>query len=155
MTAAKHERLETKIGKLKEEIGRLEKLEVEMLAEPDQQVSLTDPDSRSMATSGKGTAMVGYNVQCAVDAKHHLIVEHEVTNVGSDRSQLFEMASRTKETLEVEALEVVCDRGYWRGEEIKACDEAGITTLSTEAADVGQSGQGTVWEARLSLHCGR
>ena len=63
--------------------------------------------------------MVGYNVQCAVDAKHHLIVEHEVTNVGSDRSQLFEMASRTKETLEVEALEVVCDRGYWRGEEIK------------------------------------
>ena len=110
LTAAKHERLETKIGKLKEEIGRLEKLEVEMLAEPDQQVSLTDPDSRSMATSGKGTAMVGYNVQCAVDAKHHLIVEHEVTNVGSDRSQLFEMASRTKETLEVEALEVVCDR---------------------------------------------
>ena len=142
LTAAKHERLETKIGKLKEEIGRLEKLEVEMLAEPDQQVSLTDPDSRSMATSGKGTAMVGYNVQCAVDAKHHLIVEHEVTNVGSDRSQLFEMASRTKETLEVEALEVVCDRGYWRGEEIKACDEAGITTYLPKPQTSGNLAKG-------------
>ena len=57
-----------------------------MLAAPDQQISLTDPDARAMATSGKGTGIVGYNVQTAVDAEHHLIVAHEVTNVGNDRS---------------------------------------------------------------------
>ena len=134
--------LNTRFDVSSEEIGRLEKLEVQMLEAPDQQVSLTDPDSRSMATSGKGTAMVGYNVQCAVDAKHHLIVEHEVTNVGSDRSQLFEMASRTKETLGVETLEVVCDRGYWRGEEIKACDEAGITTYLPKPQTSGAQAAG-------------
>ena len=142
LTLAKHVRLEEKIGKLKEEIGRLEKLEVEMLAQPDQQISLTDPDSRSMATSGKGTAMVGYNVQCAVDPTNHLIVEHEVTNVGTDRSQLYEMAKRTKETLEVEHLTVVCDRGYWRGEEIKACDEAGITSYLPKPQTSGNQAKG-------------
>ncbi len=142
MNAAKHERLETKIGKLKEEMSRLGKLEVEMLKEPDQQISLTDPDSRSMATSGKGTAMVGYNVQSVVDAKYHLIVEHEVTNVGTDRAQLYEMAKRTKETLEVEHLTVVCDRGYWRGEEIKACEEAGITTYLPKPQTSGNLAKG-------------
>ena len=65
---------------------RLEELEARMLATPDRQVSLTDPDARSMATSGRGSGMVGYNVQAAVDTKHHLIVAHEVTNAGSDRS---------------------------------------------------------------------
>jgi hypothetical protein len=59
---------------------------------PDHQVSLTDPDARAMATNGKGTGMVGYNVQAVVDAKHHLIIAHEVTNVGHDRSQLANMA---------------------------------------------------------------
>jgi transposase len=85
-------RLEEKIGKLKEEVKRLHGLKARMLASPDQQISLTDPDSRSMATSGRGSGVVGYNVQVAVDTKHHLIIMHEVTNVGSDRAQLAYMA---------------------------------------------------------------
>ena len=63
-----------------------------MLASPDEQISLTDPDSRSMATSGRGSGVVGYNVQMAVDTENHLIIAHEVTNSGSDRSQLANMA---------------------------------------------------------------
>ena len=81
-----------------------------MLATPDQQISLTDPDARSMATSGRGSGMVGYNVQAAVDTSHHLIVAHEVTNGGHDRSQLSPMAKQTKATLEVDDLDVVADR---------------------------------------------
>src|SRR5216684_291865 len=84
--------LKEKIAKLKEQMQRLEVLRVQMLATPDQQISLTDPDSRSMATSGRGSGVVGYNVQIAVDTKHHLIVTHEVTNVGTDRSQLAHVA---------------------------------------------------------------
>jgi hypothetical protein len=140
--APMHERLETKIDKLKEEMARLKKLEVRLLEAPGQQVSFTDPDARSMATSGKGTAMVGYNVQCVVDAKHHLIVEHEVTNKGSDREQLYRMSQRTKDTLEVDALTVVADRGYWRGEEIKACDEACITTYLPKPQTSGNHAKG-------------
>ncbi len=98
-----------------------------MLATPDKQISLTDPDARSMATSGRGSGMVGYNVQASVDIKHHLIVAHEVTNVGSDRSQLSDMAQKTKAVLETDRLDVVADRGYYNGEEILACGEAGIT----------------------------
>ena len=92
----KGQRLEGKIAALKKEMGRLKKLEVRMLQAPDQQISLTDQDARSMATSGRGTGMVGYNVQTAVDAKHHLIVAHEVTNVGHDRTQLAKMAKLAK-----------------------------------------------------------
>jgi hypothetical protein len=98
-----------------------------MLAAPDQQISLTDPDSRSMATSGRGSGVVGYNVQVAVDTKHHLIITHEVTNVGSDRAQLAHMAKETKAALERTNLDVIADRGYFSSEEILECDEAGIT----------------------------
>jgi len=78
-------------------MARLKKLEVRMLAAPDEQISLRDPDARSMATSGRGTGMVGYNVQAAVDTKHHLIVTHEVTNLGHDRTQLSNMSGQAKE----------------------------------------------------------
>ena len=139
---AKGERLNDKIAKLKEEMQRLKKLEVEMLAQPDQQISLTDPDARSMATSGRGTGMVGYNVQTAVDTKHHLIVEHEVTNVGHDRSQLYNMAKRTKTVLEVEALDAVADRGYYEGHEIRACDNDGITTYLAKPQTSGNMAKG-------------
>src|SRR5256886_12227778 len=88
----KTSRLKEKIAKLKEEMQRLRALEARMLATPDQQISLTDPDARSMATSGRGSGVVGYNVQIAVETKHHLIITHEVTNVGSDRSQLSSVA---------------------------------------------------------------
>src|SRR5437879_1505611 len=120
-------RLKEKIAKLKEEMQRLRALEARMLATPDQQISLTDPDARSMATSGRGSGVVGYNVQIAVETKHHLIITHEVTNVGSDRSQLSSMAKAAKATLEVEKLDAVADRGYFNSEEILACDNAGIT----------------------------
>src|SRR6266496_4328156 len=120
-------RLKEKIAKLKEEMQRLHALEARMLATPDQQISLTDPDARSMATSGRGSGVVGYNVQVAVDTEHHLIVTHEVTNVGTDRSQLAHVAKETKATLEATNLDVVADRGYFNSEEILACEEAGIT----------------------------
>jgi Transposase DDE domain len=80
-----------------------------------------------MATSGRGSGVVGYNVQVAVETKHHLIIAHEVTNVGSDRSQLSPMAKAAKATLAVEKLDAIADRGYFNGEEIRACDNAGIT----------------------------
>ena len=120
-------RLKEKITKLKEEMQRLHALEIRMLATPDQQISLTDPDARSMATSGRGSGVVGYNVQTAVDTKHHLIITHEVTNVGTDRSQLASVAKEAKATLETQSLDVVADRGYFSSEEILACAEAGIT----------------------------
>ncbi len=113
-----------------------------MLATPDQQISLTDPDARSMATSGRGSGMVGYNDQAAVDTKHHLIVAQEVTNVGTDRSQLSAMAKQTKAALETEALDVVTDRGYFKGEEILACDEAGITVTLPKPLTSGIKAKG-------------
>jgi transposase len=124
---AKVSRLQDKIATLRQEVRRLKKLEVRMLKAPDQQISLTDPDARSMATSGKGTGMVGYNVQIAVDAEHHLIVAHEVTNVGHDRNQLVSMAERAREATGIEDLDVVADRGYFRSTEILQCEQAGIT----------------------------
>ena len=123
----KTSRLKEKIEKLKRQMRHLEILKEEMLATPDQQISLTDPDARSMASSGRGSGVVGYNVQIAVETEHHLIVTHEVTNDGSDRSQLSHVAKETKATLEVDKLDVVADRGYFNGEEIMACEEAGIT----------------------------
>jgi transposase len=124
---AKTSRLENKIVALKEEIQSLKKLEVRMLATPGQQISLTDPDARAMSTSGRGRGIVGYNVQTAVDTEHHLIVAHEVTNVGHDRSQLANMAKQAKEAIHCDELSVLGDRGYYNGEEILACDKAGIT----------------------------
>ena len=124
---SKTARLKEKIERLKVEMQRLLGLEAQMLAAPDQQISLTDPDSRSMATSGRGSGVVGYNVQVAVDTKNHLIVTHEVTNVGSDRSQLAHMAKEAKATLQVDRLDAIADRGYFSGTEILACEQAGIT----------------------------
>jgi transposase len=125
--AAKTTRLKEKLGKLKEEMERLKVLETQMLATPDQQISLTDPDSRSMATSGRGSGVVGYNVQVAVDTEHHLIVTHEVTNVGNDLSHLAQVAKEAKATLQTDILEAVADRGYFNSAEILACENADIT----------------------------
>jgi transposase len=125
--AARTTRLSEKIAKLREEMGRLKVLEDQMLASPDEQISLSDPESRSMATSGRGSGVVGYNVQAAVDSEHHLIVAHEVTNVGSDRAQLADMSNKAKAALGVEELDVVADRGYFNSQEILACERDGIT----------------------------
>jgi hypothetical protein len=120
-------RLENKIAALKEEIKTLKKLEVRMLATPDQQLSQTDPDARVMSTAARSKATVGYNVQAAVDTTHHLILAHEVTNVGNDRAQLSNMARQAKEATDSDKLTVVADRGYFNGDEILGCEEAGIT----------------------------
>jgi transposase len=143
---ARTTRLKEKLIKLEEEVKRLKAIEKVMLAAPDQQVSFTDPDSRSMATSGRGSGMVGYNVQVAVDTTNDLIVAHEVTNVGTDRSQLANIAGQAKAALEAEKLEAFADRGYFKGEEILACDEAGITVTlpkpqTSEAKSEGRFGK--------------
>src|ERR1700716_3077332 len=124
---AKVARPKDKIEKLKEEIVRLNAINAEMMKSEDKQVSLTDPDARSMATSGKGTGIVGYNVQIAVDTQHHLIVAHEVTNVGNDRHQLANMAGQARDEMAVETLDAVADRGYFSGKEILECENAGIS----------------------------
>jgi len=135
-------RLKEKLAKLAEEMQRLDGFEARMLAAPDQQISLTDPDSRSMATSGRGSGVVGYNVQVAVDTEHHLIVTHEVTNVGSDRSQLARVAREAKAMLQRDTLEAVADRGYFSGEEIVACDQAGITVTLPKPMTSGAKSEG-------------
>jgi transposase len=117
--------LQDKLTKLKEEMARLKALEERMLNAPDKQLSLSDPDSRSMKT--RGTGIVGYNVQAAVEPEHHLIVAHEVTNVGSDRAQLAAMAERARAAMDTEELTAVADRGYFSGTQIVDCEEAGIT----------------------------
>jgi hypothetical protein len=124
---ARTERLEDKIATLKEQMKALREIEVQLNQAPDKQISLTDPDARSMKT--RGTGIVGYNVQTAVDAKHHLIVAHEVTNVGSDREQLTSMAKQASTAMGTNELTAVADRGYFNGEEILACHEEGITVF--------------------------
>lgn len=122
-------RLKEKIDRLKGQMEQLKAIGAQMEVAPDGQVSLTDPDARSMATSGRGTGVVGYNVQVAVDTKHHLMVAHEVTNLGHDRTQLAPMSELAKEAIGEKALTVFADRGYFSGEQIKACEEQGIATL--------------------------
>jgi transposase len=140
--AAKTDHLKEKLVKLESEMERLVSMEKMMLASPDQQISLTDPDSRSMATSGRGSGVVGYNVQVAVDTDHHLIIAHEVTNTGSDRAQLANIASQAKDVLGVEKLEAVADRGYYSGEEILACDKAGIAVTLPKPMTSGLEARG-------------
>jgi hypothetical protein len=138
----KTEHLKEKLAKLKEEMAKLAIIEAQMLASPDQQVSLTDPDSRSMATSGRGSGVVGYNVQVAVDTEHHLIVAHEVTNSGSDRSQLANMAKQAKAVLQAQELAAVADRGYFNSPEILECAEAGIMVTLPKPMTSGAKSQG-------------
>ena len=140
--ATKTTRLREKIAKLGDEMRRLAGIEARMLASPDQQVSLTDPDARSMATSGRGSGVVGYNVQVAVETEHHLIVAHEVTNVGSDRAQLAAMAKAAKARSARSRLDAVADRGYFNGEEILACEQAGITVTLPKPMTSGAKAEG-------------
>ena len=140
--AIKTTRLKEKLAKLQEEIGKLATYEKRMLASPDEQISLTDPDSRSMATSGRGSGVVGYNVQVAVDTEHHLIITHEVTNSGSDRAQLANMAEQARTVLQTDKLEAIADRGYFNSPEILACHEAGITVTLPKPLTSGAKADG-------------
>jgi transposase len=138
----KKTRIKERLENLAVEVEKLAAIEKQVLASPDQQISFTDPDSRSMATSGRGSGIVGYNVQTAVDTENHLIIAHEVTTSGSDRSQLANMAQQAKAILEVDALDVVADRGYFKGEEILACEEAGITVTLPKPQTSGAKARG-------------
>ena len=140
--AAKTAHLKEKLAKLDEEMKKLAAYEKRMLASPDQQISLTDPGSRSMAASGRGSGVVGYNVQVAVDTESHPIVAHEVTNVGNGRSQLANMAEQAKAVLQADKLEAVADRGYFDSVEILACEEAGITVTLPKPMTSGAKAKG-------------
>ena len=123
-------------------MSRLEVLDAQMRNTPDQQISLTDPDARSMATSGRGSGIVGCYVQVAVDTEHHLIIAHDVINVGNDRGQLARMSKQAKETLEVDKLEAVADRGYFDGQEILACEQAGVAVTLPKPMTSGAKAEG-------------
>jgi transposase len=126
---AKTERLREKIETLRGQMRRMDAIREQLKTTPDEQISETDPDARSMISQAKGTGVVGYNVQAAVDAKHHLIVTHEVTNQGNDRAQLSKLATAARDEMGKTSMEAVADRGYFNSNEIKACIEAGITPL--------------------------
>lgn len=143
---AKSVRLAEKIEVLHKQMQWLQSLEEAIKQAPDQQVSLTDPDARSMATSGKGTGIVGYNVQLAVEAEQHLIVAHAVTNVGHDRTQLVPMSRQARAAVGRDQLTVLADRGYFSGKQILACESAGIVpyvpkTLTSGALVAGRFGK--------------
>jgi hypothetical protein len=139
---AKTERLREKIETLREQMRDLNRA-AELLNDlPEKQISLTDPDSRSMISQAKGTGVVGYNVQVAVDARHHLIVTHEVTNVGNDRTQLSPMAKAARDAMGKKKIKALADRGYFSAPEIKACDDAGIAALVPKSQTSGAKADG-------------
>jgi transposase len=135
-------RLKDKVGKLKQEIERMKAIGTELAKAEETQISLTDPDARSMQGTGKPTGIVGYNVQCAVETKHHLIVAHEVTNAVNDRHQLSGMAQKAKEALGVETIEALADRGFYDSKELLACDQAGITVYVPKCLTSGAKADG-------------
>jgi hypothetical protein len=138
-------RLQEKIAALKHQMQALKEVEIKLEQAPDKQISLTDPDARSMKT--RGTGVVGYNVQTAVDAKHHLIVAHDVTNVGIDRDQLSSMSERARTAMATESLTVIADRGYFKGEEILACHEAGIDVIVPKTVTSNATAEGRFCKA--------
>jgi transposase len=140
--AAKAKHLKEKLAKLDTEMQRLAAYGRKMLASPDQQISLTDPDSRSMATSGRGSGVVGYNVQVAVETENHLIVTHNVTTSGSDRSQLARVGKAAKAVMRTDVLDAVADRGYFNSPEILECHEAGITVTLPKPMTSGAKAEG-------------
>ena len=139
---AKAARLQEKIEGLRRQMQSLKEMERQVEVAPDKQVSLTDPDARSMATSGKGTGIVGYNVQIAVDAEHHLIVAHEVTNIGADRAQLASMGRKARDAIECEEVTVLADRGYYNGEEVLACEGTGVLPYVPKTRTSGNAKRG-------------
>ncbi len=138
-------RLEEKLASLHAYMAELKVIDEQLRASADGQVSLTDPDARSMNTRGSG--IVGYNVQVAAEAGHHLVVAHDVVMTGSDRAQLSPMAAKARDAIAAEQIEVVADRGYYSGLEVLACDRAGITahvpkTITSNAVADGRFGKG-------------
>jgi hypothetical protein len=139
---ARTERITEKIAGLRRQMQALKAMEQQVQAAPDKQVSLTDADARSMATSGRGTGMVGYNVQTAVDAEHHLIVAHEVTNLGHDRTLLEPMGLKAQAATGCEQITALADRGYFNGEQVLACEGTGVLPCvpKTDTSSAAQRG---------------
>jgi len=144
---AKTDRLQEKIGKLREQMRQLDETKEQLKSEPGQQRSLTDPDARSMLQSGKSTGVVGYNVQTAVEGEHHLIVAHEVTNIGHDRAQLTKMAVTARDEMGKSELQAFADRGYFNSLEIKACEDVGITAFVPKPMTSNAKAQGRFGKA--------
>lgn len=139
---AKTDRIKEKVKTLREQMRRMNKIEKQLAQQAEPQISLTDPDSRSMMSQAKGTGVVGYNVQVAVDTKHHLIVAHEVTNVGHDRGQLSKMAIAAREAMGKVKLKAYADRGYFNGPQIKQCDDENITAFVPKPLTSGAKFEG-------------
>jgi transposase len=139
---AKTEHIHDKLKALREQMQRMDHLRERLSRIPEGQLSLTDPDARSMISQAKGSGLVGYNVQTAVDTKHHLIVAHEVTNVGTDRGQLSAMALAARDAMGKKRLRALADRGYYNGPQIKACADAGITPLVPKPMTSNPKAQG-------------
>jgi transposase len=121
--------VQQKIENIKQRMQELEQIDEQIRQSSDGQVCLTDPDARCMSSRGRDTPMVGYNVQTAVDTQHHLIVSHEVTNVGHDRQSLAPMAEQARKAIGSKDLTVFADRGYFNGEQILQCERKGIVPL--------------------------
>ena len=136
----KTERLEKKILRLKNEVKRLNDIEEALEATPDKQISLTDSDARSMKTRGSG--IVGYNVQAAVDTKNHIILAHDVTNIGADKGQLFNVSKQAQSVIDSNNLRVIADRGYYNAEQIIACERSNITTFLPKPQTSGNQAKG-------------
>ena len=134
------ERLMDKIAALKEQLRVMQAVKQELDKAPDGQLSQTDPDARSMKT--RGTGVVGYNVQASVEARHHLIIDHEVTNVPSDRAQLSSMATRARDVLQKDSITAIADRGYYNSEELLKCQQEGITTIVPKSATSNAKAEG-------------
>ena len=121
--------IKLKMRTIRAEIRRLKGIGKKLAEAPDRQLSLTDPDARCMATRSRSSPIVAYNVQTAVEAKHHLVVAHEVTNVGNDRSALSPMAEKARAAIGTEKLTAIADRGYFSGEQILKREQSGISAL--------------------------
>ena len=135
-------RLTTRLDALRAQMRALEAMEQAVRATPDNQISLTDPDARAMASAGTGTGLVGYNLQAAVDADTHIVVAHEVINLSHDRTSLASMGEQAREATGVTTLTVLADRGYFSGPEVLACEEAGIVAICPKPLTSGAKAEG-------------
>lgn len=133
-------RLKEKIAALKEQMTAMQAVKEELAKAPDGQLSQTDPDARSMKT--RGTGVVGYNVQASIETQHHLIIDHEVTNVPSDRAQLSTMATRARDVLKKKSITAIADRGYYNAEELRQCQQAGIAAIVPKSATSSAKAEG-------------
>jgi transposase len=142
VSEARTEHLQHKVETIRAHLQELKQRGEQLAQAPDGQVSLTDPDARAIATSARGSGIVGYNVQVAVDAQHHMILTHEVTHAGHDRDQLLPMGQQTQEVLEGKEITALADRGYFKGEQILKCQSSGIRALVPKPQTSGNQAKG-------------